>query len=151
MKTIFTTTSILAALIAGSAVAQTTVITETQPVVTETQTDAETSGGGAVGGATSGAIAGGVAAGPVGAAVGAAAGAVVGDITEDAMVPATKTYVMENKTESVTIDGDVAVGTMLPETATIQSVPDTNYSYAYVQDQPVLIEPESREIVYIYK
>lgn len=150
MKTILTTTSMIAAVLAVPAFAQTTVITETTPSVTAVESDPDTSGGGALGGATSGAIAGAAAGGPVGAAVGAAAGAVVGDIGEDAMTPEVRTYVMENKTESVMIDGDVVVGAQVPDTVEFNTIPESPYSYVYVDNQPVLIEPETREIVYVY-
>lgn len=151
MKPILSATSIIAALVAGPAFAQTTVITETTPTVTEVQTDPATTGGGAAGGAATGAIAGAVVGGPVGAAVGGVAGAVVGDISEDALTPATRTYVMEHKTESVVIDGDVAVGAQIPETVQIQTIPESPYSYVYVQDRPVLVDPQSRQIVHIYE
>ncbi|MCZ0962653.1 DUF1236 domain-containing protein [Paracoccus benzoatiresistens] len=151
MKSILSTTSLVAALVAGPVVAQTTIVTETTPSTTEVQTDAETTGGGAAGGAASGAIAGAAVGGPVGAAVGAVAGGVVGDISEDALTPETKTYVMENQTESVVIDGDVAVGTLVPESAEIHTIPESQYSYVYVDDRPVLVEPQSRKIVHIYE
>lgn len=89
--------------------------------------------------------------GPVGAVVGGAAGAVLGDVSEDALTPATRTYVMEHKTESVVIDGDVVVGTPIPETVQIQTIPDAQYGYVYVDERPVLVEPESRQIVHIYE
>lgn len=151
MKSILSGVSVIAALVAAPALAQTTVITETTPSVTEVETDPATTGGGAAGGATTGAIAGAAVGGPVGAAVGAVAGAVVGDVSEDAMTPATRTYVMENKTESVVIDGDLAVGTAVPETVQIQTIPDAQYGYVYVQDRPVLIDPQSRQVVHIYE
>ena len=151
MKSILTATSIGAALIVGTAFAQTTVVTETTPTVTEVQTDAPTTGGGATGGAASGAIAGAAVGGPVGAAVGAVAGAVIGDVSEDALTPETRTYVLEHKTESVVIDGDVAVGTAVPEAVQIQTIPDAQYGYVYVQDRPVLVDPQNRQIVHIYE
>ena len=151
MKSILSTTSIVAALVAGPLFAQTTIVTETTPSVTEVQTDAETTGGGAAGGAASGAIAGAAVGGPVGAAVGAVAGGVVGDISEDALTPETRTYVMENKTESVVIDGNVAVGTQVPETVEIHTIPESEYSYVYVDQRPILVEPQSRKIVHIYE
>ena len=86
-----------------------------------------------------------------GAAIGGAAGAIVGDVSEDAMTPETRTYIMENRTESVVLDSDLAVGTVVPETATIQTVPNSNVQYVYVNDRPVVVNPESREIVYIYE
>ena len=149
MKSILTATSIGAALIAGTAFAQTTVVTETTPTVTEVQTDSPTTGGGATGGAASGAIAGAAVGGPVGAAVGAVAGAVIGDVSEDALTPETRTYVLEHKTESVVIDGDVAVGTAVPEAVQIQTIPDAQYGYVYVQDRPVLVDPQNRQIIQI--
>lgn len=151
MNSILSTTSIVAALIAGPALAQTTVVTGTTPSVTAVQTDPATTGGGAAGGAASGAIAGAAVGGPIGAVVGGVAGAVIGDVSEDALTPATRTYVLEHKTDSVVIDGDVAVGTPLPETVQIQTIPESQYGYVYVNELPVLIEPQSRQIVHIYE
>ena len=149
MKSILSSASIMAALVAAPVLAQTTVVTETTPTVTEVQSDPATTGGGAAGGAASGAIAGAVVGGPVGAVVGGVAGAVMGDVTEDAMTPETRTYVLEHKTESVVVDGDVAVGTALPETVQIQTIPDAQYGYVYVQDRPVLVDPQNRQIIQI--
>ena len=151
MKTILSTTSIAAALLATPLFAQTTVVTETSPGVTEVQTDAKTTGGGAAGGATTGAIAGAVVGGPVGAVIGAAAGAVAGDISEDALTPETKTYVLENRTQSVVLESDVVVGAQVPEAVEVHTIPNSQYSYVYVDDRPVLVEPQSRQIVYIYE
>ena len=151
MKPILSTASIVAALVAGPAFAQTAVVTETTPTVTEVQTDPATTGGGAAGGAATGAVAGAAVGGPVGAVVGGVAGAVIGDVSEDALTPATRTYVLEHKTESVVIDGDVAVGAQIPETAQIQTIPESPYSYVYVDERPVLVDPQSRQIVHIYE
>lgn len=151
MKTVLSTTSIVAALLATPLLAQTTVVTETTPGGTAVQTDAQTTGGGAAGGAASGAIAGAVVGGPVGAVIGAAAGAVAGDISEDALTPETKTYVLGNRTQSVVLESDVVVGTPVPETVEAHTIPNSQYSYVYVDDRPVLIEPQSRQIVYIYE
>lgn len=149
MKSILSATSVVAVLIAGSAVAQTTVVTGTAPTVTEIQSDPATTGGGATGGAASGAIAGAVVGGPVGAAVGAVAGAVIGDASEDALTPETRTYVLEHKTAPVVIEGDVAVGAQLPETVQIQTIPDGQYGYVYVGERPVLVDPQNRQVIHI--
>lgn len=153
MKSILSATSLAAALIAGPVLAQTTIVTPASPTttVTEVQSDPATTGGGAAGGAASGAIAGAAVGGPVGAAVGAVAGAVIGDVSEDALTPETRTYVLEHKTEPVVIEGDLAVGTKIPETVQIQTIPDAQYGYVYVQDRPVLIDPQSRQVVHIYE
>lgn len=151
MKPILSTASIVAALVAGPALAQTAVVTETTPTVTEVQTDPATTGGGAAGGAASGAVAGAAVGGPVGAVVGGVAGAVVGDVAEDALTPETRTYVLEHKTESVVIDGDLAVGTQIPQTVQIQTIPDSPYSYVYVGERPVLVDPQNRQVIHIYE
>ncbi|WP_207099500.1 DUF1236 domain-containing protein [Paracoccus shandongensis] len=151
MKTILGLTT-AAALATGAAFAQTTVVTTPSTTVQQVQTqDPATTGGGAMGGAASGAIAGAVVGGPVGAAVGGLAGAVMGDVSEDALTPETRTYVLEHRTESVVLDGGPAVGTVIPETAPVQTVPNTQYQYVYVNDQPVLVEPGSRKIIHIYE
>lgn len=149
MKTILSGASILAALVAAPALAQTTIVTETTPTVTEVQSDPATTGGGAAGGAATGAIAGAAVGGPVGAAVGAVAGAVMGDVSEDALTPETRTYILEHKTEPVVIEGDLAVGTQLPETVQVQTIPDAQYGYVYVQDRPVLVNPQNRQVIQI--
>jgi outer membrane lipoprotein SlyB len=152
MKTLLTLTAVAAAFTASAGMAETTVV-QTQPstTVTTVESDPNTTGGGALGGATTGAVAGAVVGGPVGAAIGGAAGAIMGDIGEDAMTPETRTYIMENRTESVVLDSDLAVGTVVPETAPIQTVPNSNVQYVYVNDRPVVVEPETRKVIYIYE
>ena len=151
MKTLLTMTAV-AALAAGASFAETTIV-QTQPStsVTQVESDPNTTGGGALGGAATGAVAGAAVGGPIGAAIGGVAGAVMGDVSEDALTPETRTYIMENRTESVVLDGDLAVGTVVPETATIQTVPNSNVQYVYVNDRPVVVEPETRKVIYIYE
>lgn len=157
MKIMLTVTT-AAAFSAGMALAQTTVVTEPAPVivttpattVTATETDPDTTGTGAVGGAASGAIAGAVVGGPVGAAVGGLAGAVLGDVSEDVMTPETRTYVLENRTQSVVLDG-VEVGAVVPEEVEVQTIPNSEYRYVYVNDRPVLVSPDTRQIIYAYE
>lgn len=157
MKSLFVIPAALAALAAGAATAQTTVVTPGQPVVVTEPTmqvqtnDPDTSGGGAVGGATTGAIAGGIAGGPVGAAVGGIVGAVTGDVTEDAMTPETRTYVLQNRVQSVPVQGEVVVGATLPETVQVQPIPNSQYRYVYVNDQPVIVEPQTRRVIQIVR
>jgi uncharacterized protein YraI len=61
------------------------------------------------------------------------------------------TYVVDNPLDPAYIDDDVVVGDILPETVELESVPGHEYSYAYVNRQPVLVEPETRRIVYVYQ
>jgi hypothetical protein len=39
----------------------------------------------------------------------------------------------------------------VPDTVVVQPIPEYEYEYVYINGQPVLIEPGSREIVYIFR
>lgn len=65
--------------------------------------------------------------------------------------PAVRTYVIRHPAETVYLNGDVAVGAGLPQNVTLQPVPDTEYDYAYVNQTPVLVQPRTRRIVYVYR
>ena len=114
------------------------------PVVTyEGSADATVTG--AVGGALAGALIG----GPVGAAVGGVAGAATGAMIDP---PAeVRTHVTANQVQPVYLEGEVVVGAALPETVELRPIPDYEYSYVYVNGQPVLVEPASRQIVYVVR
>jgi len=62
-----------------------------------------------------------------------------------------QTYVTSNPVDPVYLEGEVVVGAGLPETVQLRPVPDYNYRYVYVNRQPVLVDPASRRIVYIYR
>lgn len=129
---------------AGEAV----VLTERPPElvgVVEPDTTANSTVTGAAGGAIAGALIG----GPVGAAIGAGVGATAGvvvDPPEEAV-----TYVQSNPVDPIYLEGEVVVGAQVPETVTVQTIPDYEYSYAYINGQPVLVAPDTREIVYIVR
>nr|WP_040484904.1 DUF1236 domain-containing protein [Lutibaculum baratangense] len=127
---------------------------EQRVVVTERQSEVpvvtyEGGGGGAAAGAVSGAVTGALIGGPVGAAIGGAAGASMGA----AIDPPTevRTYVTENRVEPVYLEGEVVVGAGLPDTVELRTVPDYDYDYVYVNGQPVLVDPGTREIVYVVR
>ncbi len=66
--------------------------------------------------------------------------------------PATvRTYVVEHPAQPVYLNGEVVVGAGLPHGVTLQRVPDYDYDYAYVNRVPVLVQPQTRRIVYIYR
>ncbi|WEX09715.1 DUF1236 domain-containing protein [Chelativorans sp. AA-79] len=134
---------------------ETVVLTERPPEAVPTvtyETTASTEGAGAVTGATTGAVAGAIIAGPVGAAVGGAAGAVAGGAVDTITPPQqVVTYVQEHQVEPVYLEGEVVVGAQLPETVTVREIPDYEYRYVYVNGQPVLVEPQSRRIVYVMR
>lgn len=133
--------------LAGTAYAQ-------EPAPTDTTPREEThGGGGAIVGGTAGAVTGAVVGGPVGAVVGGVAGAAVGGAAEGLSKPppdAVRTYITTNRMEPVDVEGEVVIGTTLPETVVLAEVPDYEYRYVYVDGQPVLVEPQTRRVVYIY-
>lgn len=107
---------------------------------------------GAAAGAATGAVGGAIVGGPVGAVVGGAAGAIaggaVGSLTADDRVYVEQ-YVTSNRRPSVSIEGRVAVGSVLPERVEIYEVRDRPYRYAYVNGNAVIIEPSSRRVIHV--
>lgn len=66
--------------------------------------------------------------------------------------PATvQTYVTQNPVTPVYINGEVVEGVGLPEDVVLTPVPDYQYNYAYVNGVPVLVEPGTRRVTYIYR
>jgi len=66
--------------------------------------------------------------------------------------PATvQTYVTQNPVTPVYLNGEVVQGVGLPEDVVLTPVPDYQYSYAYVNGVPVLVEPGTRRVTYIYR
>jgi uncharacterized protein YraI len=63
--------------------------------------------------------------------------------------PAVRTYIISRPSEPVYLQGEVVRGATLPDTVALQPIPDYDYEYVYVNNQPVLVEPQSRRIVYI--
>jgi len=112
--------------------------------VTYDNTDAS-----AAGGLAAGAIAGALIAGPVGAAV----GAIVGTGAGAAVAPDPKviTYIQSNPVEQIYLDGEIVVGAGIPDTIMLAPVPDSEYSYAYVNGVPVLVETDKRTVTYIVR
>lgn len=103
----------------------------------------------AVSGAVGGAIVGALIAGPIGAAIGGTAGAVAGAVIDPA--PEVRTFVTGNPIDPVYLEGEVVVGAMVPETVTIAPIPEYEYAYVYVNGVPVLVEPATRRIVYVFR
>lgn len=93
--------------------------------------------------------------------VGSAAPAVTGTLVEAPATattqyvvnpPATvRTYVIQHPAQPVYLNGEVVVGASLPEDVALQPVPDTEYEYADVNRVPVLVQPRTRRIVYVYR
>ena len=75
-------------------------------------------------------------------------------VTYDALGYRTPTYRADVAplAEAITANatGDVVVGARLPQTVTLNNVPDYRYQYVYVNDTPVLVDPATRQIVYVF-
>ena len=112
--------------------------------VTYDNTDAN-----AAGGLATGAFAGALIAGPIGAVVGGMVGSAAAVATTPD--PTTITYVQTNPVDEVYLDGEVVVGAGIPDTVTLAPVPDSEYSYAYVNGLPVLVESKNRTVAYIVR
>jgi Uncharacterized protein with a bacterial SH3 domain homologue len=112
------------------------------PVVTYDGPGAELAAG------TTGAIAGAIVGGPVGAAVGGAAGVVLGDAFDPERP---RQYIVEHPVDPVYLDGEVVVGGTIPETVTLYEIPEAQYRYVYLNGQQVLVAPDTREIVHVYR
>jgi len=70
----------------------------------------------------------------------------------DAITPpeTVTTYVQTNPGQTVRLGGDVVVGASVPGDVTFQEIPDYQYRYVRINDQPVLVDPGTRRIVYVY-
>ncbi|AUC55308.1 MAG: DUF1236 domain-containing protein [Sagittula sp.] len=89
----------------------------------------------------------------VGGPAAVAAGVVLGAAGGAAATPeeTTVTYVSQNPVEPVYLNGEVVVGAGIPEGVTLYDVPEADYTYAYVNDAPVIVNPENRRIVYVVR
>lgn len=135
---------------------QAVVLTERYPdmgLETVIYTDDGSSGNAAVAGAASGAVAGALLGGPIGAAIGGTIGAASG-ATAGAIIDPPETaraYVTTNPVDPVYLDGEVVIGAGVPDTITLQTIPDYDYRYVYINGQPVLVDPGTRQIVYVVR
>jgi hypothetical protein len=66
------------------------------------------------------------------------------------VAPQTVTYVESNPLDPVVIDGDIAVGTVVPDSVELVAVPsDPSYAYVYTDAGPVLVNTSSRTVVWV--
>jgi hypothetical protein len=112
--------------------------------------------GGAAGGAAAGAGGGAIVGGPAGAVVGGVGGAIVGGTLGSMAEPDRDyvvTYAREHRHNSVRMDGDVAVGTVVPRAVQVYRIEGRpavrDYSYAYINGRPVILEPSTRKVVQV--
>lgn len=109
-------------------------------------------GAGTATGAAGGAVAGAVVGGPVGAAVGGIAGAAAGGILTAEEHNRVRTYVVAQRRPSIRVTEQVMVGQPLPPRVRLYPLPPTvglqnPYSYTIVNDQTVLVDPQTRQVV----
>ncbi|EAU39950.1 hypothetical protein FP2506_17779 [Fulvimarina pelagi HTCC2506] len=119
------------------------------PEAIPTVTYEDDGGAGEVAGAAAGATIGALVGGPVGAAVGGGVGLAAGAALNppDERVE----YVRSNPAEPVYLEGETVVGAGIPENVQLNPVPEYEYEYANVNGQQVLVDPGTRQIVYIVR
>lgn len=101
-------------------------------------------------GATTGALLGSaIIGGPAGIAAGMILGTAAGSMPEPDKT--TVTYITENPVEPVYVQGEVVTGAKLPDVVTLTEIPDSDYRYVAVNNNTVLVDPDTREIVYILR
>ena len=90
--------------------------------------------------------------GPVGAVAGLAIGGATGAAAAEEPTTEVTTYVTSNTVDPVYLDGEVVIGAGVPENVTIYEIPDQpDYRYAQINGQTVLVNPNDRQITYIYR
>ncbi len=109
---------------------------------------------GAGSGAAGGAVAGAVVGGPVGAVVGGVAGAALGAALTPDETTRVRQYVVAQRAPSVRLREEVTVGSRLPSSVALRPLPPEvgvrrTYSYTVINSRPVLVEPTTREVVYV--
>jgi uncharacterized protein YraI len=65
--------------------------------------------------------------------------------------PTVRQYVYSHPVAPVYLTGEVVEGAGLPEDVTLTQVPGYEYDYAYVNSVPVLVEPTTRRVTYVYR
>ena len=62
-----------------------------------------------------------------------------------------QSFVVSHPLTPVYLNGEVVVGAGLPQSVPVAEVPGYDYQYAYVNSVPVLVEPSTRQVVYVYR
>lgn len=61
-----------------------------------------------------------------------------------------RTYVMEQNVPSVSYEGEIAVGTTLPDTVEVHSVQGHDgYAYTVVNERRVVVNPQTRTVIQV--
>ena len=101
---------------------------------------------GVVGGAVTGAVVG----GPIGAVVGGVIGGAIGSAAEPPVE--VRTYVMQEPVPATPVRATVTVGQPLAQEVEVRAVPKyPQYGYAVVNNQRVIVEPKTRQVIKVYE
>jgi uncharacterized protein YraI len=65
--------------------------------------------------------------------------------------PAVESYIVSHPVTPVYLNGEVVEGVGLPGEVALTTVPGYDYQYAYINNVPVLVEPSTRQVRYIYR
>jgi uncharacterized protein YraI len=65
--------------------------------------------------------------------------------------PTVGSFVVGHPLAPVYLNGEVVEGVGLPDDVALAPVPDYEYDYAYINNVPVLVEPSTRRVRYIYR
>lgn len=105
---------------------------------------------GTVTGAAGGAVTGAIVGGPVGAAVGGVAGAIAGTAI-DPPPQRVVTYVQQQPVQqSVVVKQPIIVGKPVPQEVVLTPIAeDPRYSYTVVNEQRVIVDPQTRTVVQV--
>ena len=111
-------------------------------------------GTGATTGAAGGAVTGAVIGGPVGAVVGGVAGAAVGGALSAEESTRVRSYVVAQRRPTMRVTEEIVVGQPVPSRVRLYDVPPSvglrnQYSYTVVNDQAVLVDPQTRTVVQV--
>jgi hypothetical protein len=73
-------------------------------------------------------------------------------LAQDVVIePEVETWVMEQPDTSVTVEGDVVVGGVLPDTVQIIEVPKhEKYRFAVINKKRVLVDAGTRKVIRVY-
>ena len=127
---------------------------EAMPIAVETTRTvepAEYNGATALaGGAMGAAVATGLAAGPAGIAGAIALGSLGGAFVGAEVEEQTVAYVVDNPTETIFVEGEIATGAVIPEGVELTAIEGTDLSYAYLNGQPVIVDGD-RAIIRIVR
>jgi uncharacterized protein YraI len=64
---------------------------------------------------------------------------------------AVRSFISTNTLDPVYLEGSLTIGAGIPDDIDLTPVPGSRYNYAYVNDYPVLVDPSTRRVVYVYR